>query len=142
MLGVFGPKALGVCAALGGIYGASLGAALGSVPPAANVIAATAAILAFVCGVPGVRIGYFYGAVNRVRYGELFLGTFAAIAGAILGGCLATLVLLALGAILCYLRVVRRQRDHGPATGRSETVFGRNRGPCAGDVPWRHPYGR
>ena len=38
--------------------------------------------------------------VNRIRFGKLFVGTVAAVGGAILGGFLATMVLLALGAIL------------------------------------------
>jgi hypothetical protein len=94
------PKALAFCAVLGGIYGASLGSAIGAVPRAADVIEIAAAIMAVVCGVPGARLGSLLGIITRNRFGRLFLGMFAAIGGAIVGGFLATMILLALGAIL------------------------------------------
>ena len=93
-------KALAVSAFLGGIYGASLGSAIGAVPRAADVIEIAALIMALICGVPGARLGFLLGMVTRNRFGRLFLGTFAAIGGAIVGGFLATMVLLALGTIL------------------------------------------
>jgi hypothetical protein len=57
-------------------------------------------VMAFVCAGPGARYGFFFGMLNRVRFGSPFVGTVAAIAGAIVAGFLATMVLLALGAIL------------------------------------------
>ena len=93
-------KAFVVCAFLGGIYGASLGSAIGAVPGAADVIEIAAGIMALICGVPGARLGSLLGVVTRNRYGRLFLGMFAAIGGAIVGGFVATMILLALGAIL------------------------------------------
>jgi len=94
------PKALAISAFLGGIYGASLGSAIGAVPGATDVIEIAAAIMAVICGVPGARLGSLIGALNRMRFGRLFLGMFAAIGGAIVGGFLATMILLALGAVL------------------------------------------
>ena len=93
-------KAIAICAVLGGIYGASLGSAIGAVPGAADVIEITAGVMAVICGVPGARLGSLLGIVTRNRFGRLFLGMFATIGGAILGGFLATMILLALGAIL------------------------------------------
>jgi hypothetical protein len=93
------PKALAICAVLGGIYGAALGSAIGAVLPSLHVIVAAAAILAVICGPIGARAGFFLDVVRQVRYGRLFTGTVATIGGAILGGFLATMVLLALGAI-------------------------------------------
>jgi hypothetical protein len=95
------PKAIALCALLGGIYGAALGSALGAVPGAAEVIAIASAVLALFCGAPGARYGFFFfSIVRRAGFGRLFVGTVAAIGGAIVGGFLATMVLLALGAIL------------------------------------------
>ena len=93
-------KSLAIAAILGGIYGASLGSAIGAVPGAADVIEIAAAVMAVILGVPGARLGSLLGLVTRNRFGRLFLGMFAAIGGAILGGFLATMILLALGAIL------------------------------------------
>jgi hypothetical protein len=93
-------RAFIVCAILGGIYGASLGSAIGAVPGAADVIEIAAGVMAVICGVPGARLGALLGLVTQNRFGRLFLGMFAAIGGAILGGFLATMILLALGAIL------------------------------------------
>ena len=94
------PKAIAFSAFLGGIYGASMGSAVGAVPGTADVIAIAAAAMAFICGVPGARIGALLGIVTRIRFGRLYLGMFAAMGGAIIGGFLATMILLALGAIL------------------------------------------
>ena len=93
-------KALVVCAVLGGIYGAAVGSAISAVPGAAGVIGIAAAVMAVLGWVPGSRYGFFFGMVNRVRFGRSFVGAVAAIGGAILGGFLATMILLALGAIL------------------------------------------
>ena len=93
-------KAIAICAVLGGIYGATVGSAIAAVPGASDVIEIAAATMALICGIPGARIGSLIGVLNRMRFGRLSLGTFAAIGGAILGGFLATMILLALGAIL------------------------------------------
>jgi len=93
-------KAVVVCAVLGGIYGATVGSAIGAVPGAPDVIEVAAALIAVICGIPGARLGSLLGIVARHRFGKLFLGMFAAIGGAIVGGFLATMILLALGAIL------------------------------------------
>jgi len=94
------PKAIAICAVLGGVYGAAMGSAIGAVPGASDVIEIAAAVMAVICGVPGARIGSLLGLVTQNRFGRLFLGMFAAIGGAIVGGFLATMILLALGAIL------------------------------------------
>ena len=94
------PRALAISAILGGIYGASVGSAIGTVPGAADVIEIAAGVMAVICGVPGARLGSLLGIATRNRFGRLFLGMFAAIGGAIVGGFLATMILLALGAIV------------------------------------------
>ena len=94
------PKALATYAVLGGIYGAAVGSAIGTVPSAVEIIEIAAATFALICGVPGTRLGLLIGIVTRNRFCKLFLGMFFAIAGALLGGFLATMILLALGAIL------------------------------------------
>jgi hypothetical protein len=93
-------KAIAICAVLGGIYGAAMGSAIGSVPGAVDVIEIVAGVMAVICGVPGARLGSLLGLVTRNRFGRLFLTMFFAIGGAIVGGFLATMILLALGAIL------------------------------------------
>ncbi len=94
------PKAIAICAVLGGIYGASVGSAVCTVPGATEVVEIAAGVMALICGLPGARLGFFLGIVTRNRFGRLFLGLFAAIGGAIVGGLLATMILLALGAIV------------------------------------------
>ena len=94
------PKALAICALLGGICGASMGSAVGAVPGAVEVIEIAAGVLAVICSVPAARIGSLIGILTRTRFGSLVLVLFAAIAGALVGGLLATMILLALGAIL------------------------------------------
>jgi hypothetical protein len=93
-------KALAVCALLGGIYGATVGSAIGAVPGATGIIEIAAGVMALIFGVPGARIGSFIGIVTQNRFGKLFLTLFAAIAGALLGGFFATVLLLAFGALL------------------------------------------
>jgi len=94
------PKVIAICALLGGIYGAVLGSAIAASAGAANVIAAAAGIVAVLCAFPGARYGFFFGMVNRVRFGRLFLGTIAAVAGAILGGYLGLMAVTPLGVVL------------------------------------------
>jgi hypothetical protein len=93
-------RPLAMCAGLGGIYGAALGAAIAVVPGAADVIGTAAIVLAFIGGVPVARSGFYFGMANRARFARAFIGAVAAICGAILGGFLATMILLALGAIM------------------------------------------
>ncbi len=94
------PKAIIVCATLGGLYGAAMGAAIGAVPGAGDVIQMAAAVFALICGVPGARLGSLLVVFRRFRFGRWLPGLFATIGGAILGGFLATAILLAFGAIV------------------------------------------
>ena len=64
------------------------------------MIGIAAAVMAVLCGIPGARVGLFFGMLNRSRFGRLFLGLFAAMGGAILGGFLGMLAVMPLGAIL------------------------------------------
>ena len=49
---------------LGGIYGASVGSAIGAVPGAAEIIELAAGALALICAMPGARYGFFFGMVG------------------------------------------------------------------------------
>jgi len=93
-------KALVVCAVMGGIYGAIIGSAIATSAGAADVIGAAAGIVAFLLAIPGARYGFFFGMVNRVRFGRLFIGTIAAIVGAILGGYLGLMFVTPLGVVI------------------------------------------
>ena len=93
-------KALVVCAVLGGIYGAMIGSAIATSTGAANVIGATVGTVAFLLAFPGARYGFFFGMVNHVRFGRLFIGTIAAIVGAILGGYLGLMFVTPLGVVI------------------------------------------
>ena len=92
-------KAIVTCAILGGIYGATVGVTVGAVPGAATIIELAAAIFAFLCSGPGAWYGSIFGMINRIRFGRYFVGMAAAILGAIVGGVLATMLLMAFGAI-------------------------------------------
>ena len=92
-------KAIVTCAILGGIYGATVGVTVGAVPGAATIIEIAAAIFAFLCSGPGAWYGSIFGMINRIRFGRYFVGMAAAILGAIVGGVLATMLLMAFGAI-------------------------------------------
>jgi hypothetical protein len=94
------PKAVITCAVMGGIYGAAIGSAINTTVGAADIIGIAAAVMAVLCGVPGARFGLFFGALNRIRFGRLILGLFAAMGGAILGGFLGLLAVTPFGAIL------------------------------------------
>ena len=105
------PKIVAICASLGAIYGAALGSALNTTAGAAEVIGAAAGIVAVLCGIPGARLGFFLGMLSlrertesellkRVRFGRLFVGTVAALGGAILGGYLGLMALAPLGAVI------------------------------------------
>jgi hypothetical protein len=94
------PKALVVCAVLGGIYGAVIGSAIATSAGAANVIGAAAGIVALLLAFPGARYGFFFGTLNRVHFGRLFVGSIAAIVGAILGGYLGLLAVTPLGLVI------------------------------------------
>jgi hypothetical protein len=93
-------KALVVCAVLGGIYGAMIGSAIAASAGAANVIGTAAGVVAVLLAFPGARYGFFFGMVNRVRFGRLFIGTIAAIVGAILGGYLGLMFVTPLGMVI------------------------------------------
>jgi len=73
---------------------------MGALPGAVDVIVFAAVAMALICGLPGARVGLFFGIINRARFGRRFIGIGAALGGALLGGFLATMVMLALGAIL------------------------------------------
>ncbi len=94
------PKVIAIFAVLGGIYGAVLGSAIATSAGAANVIGAAAGIVAVLCSFPGARYGFFFGMMNRVRFGRLFIGTIAAIVGAILGGYLGLMFVTPLGVVI------------------------------------------
>jgi hypothetical protein len=94
------PKLIAVCALLGGSYGAAVGSVVSTSVGAANVIGGVAAVMAFLFALPGARYGFFFGMVNRVRFGRLFLGTVAAIGGAILGGYLGLLAVTPFGLLI------------------------------------------
>jgi hypothetical protein len=93
------PGAIAVLAVLGGIYGAALGAAV-STTGAADMIGVAAGIMALICGLPGARYGFFFGMVNRMRFGRLFVGSVAAIGGALLGGFFGIVAVMPFGAML------------------------------------------
>jgi hypothetical protein len=92
-------KAICTCAILGATYGATVGVTISAVPGAATIIEIAAAIFAFLCSGPGAWYGSIFGIINRIRFGRYFVGTAAAILGAIVGGFLATMLLMAFGAI-------------------------------------------
>ena len=94
------PKTLATFMTLGGIYGAAVGSAINTTAGAADIIGIAAAVMAVLCGVPGTRFGLFFGALNRIRFGRLFLGLFAAMGGATLGGFLGLLAVMPFGAML------------------------------------------
>ena len=79
------PKAIAICAVLGGLYGATVGSAISTTDGAADVIGIAAAVMALLFTFPGARYGFFVAMVNRIRFGQLFVGAIAAIVGAILG---------------------------------------------------------
>jgi len=93
-------KALVVCAVIGGIYGAMIGSAIAASVGAANVIETAAGVVAVLLAFPGARYGFFFGMVNRVRFGRLFIGTIAAIFGAIFGGYLGLMFVTPLGVVI------------------------------------------
>ena len=94
------PKAIAICALLGAIYGAAAGSTISTTAGAADVIGTVAVIVAVLCGAPGARYGFLLGMLKRVRFGRLFLGTVAAIGGAILGGYLGVMAMTPLGAVV------------------------------------------
>ena len=94
------PKVIAICAVLGGIYGAAIGAILNSTPGATKVIGTAAAIMAIMFAMPGARFGFFFGMVNHMRFGKSFVGSATAICGALLGGFFGIVALMPLGAIL------------------------------------------
>jgi MFS family permease len=93
------PKAITILAVLGGIYGSALGSAINTTG-AAETIGLAAALMALICAVPGARFGVVFGMVNRVHFGRSFVGMFAAIGGAILGGFFGIVAVMPCGAIL------------------------------------------
>jgi hypothetical protein len=64
------------------------------------MLGVAAGIMALICGLPGARYGFFFGMVNRIRLGRLFVGSAAAIGGALLGGFFGIVAVMPFGAIL------------------------------------------
>ena len=94
------PKVMAVCAVLGAFYGAVIGSAIATSAEAANVIGTISAVVAVLCAFPGAKYGFFFGMLNRIRFGRLFIGTIAAIVGAILGGYLGLMFVTPLGLVI------------------------------------------
>lgn len=92
-------KILALCAAMGGAYGAAIGAIIATPDGAAKLIGIVAGVVAAICAFPGLRYGSFFGHVNRLRFGRLFVGTVATVLGAILGGLLGIVTTMPLGAL-------------------------------------------
>ena len=136
------PTALAICAFLGGIYGASLGSAVGAVPGAADIIGIAAATLAVICGIPGTRLGSLIGIVSRVRFGRLVLGNvcrnWRGDPGRILGDHDSARLW---SDSRSRGRLGVGTRTPGPATRHSSEISGWNCGCWAGDVRWSHPLG-
>jgi hypothetical protein len=108
------PKFMAIFMVVGGVYGATIGAAIITTVGAAEVIGIAAVVMAVLCGVPGARFGFFFGVLNRSRFAQLFLGVLATMGGAVLGGLLGLVLAMPLGAI-CQWRpgrvpVSRRRR--------------------------------
>ena len=85
---------------MGGAYGAAIGAIIATTGGTAKLIGIAAGIMAAICALPGSWYGFFFGHVNRLRFGRLFVGTVAAIFGAILGGFLGIVAGMPLGALI------------------------------------------
>ncbi len=88
-----------VGAVFGGVYGAALGAVVTTVSGSAKPIAVAAVIMALVTGVGGTNYGFFFGMVNRIRYGRLFGVVVGMVGGAILGAFLGVVAYTLLGAL-------------------------------------------
>jgi hypothetical protein len=93
-------KALVVCAVMGGAYGAAIGTIIATTDGAAKMIGGIAGIVALLFAIPGARYGFFFGNMNRVRFGKLFVATVAAVIGAILSGFLGIVATMPLGALI------------------------------------------
>jgi hypothetical protein len=94
------PKAIAICASLGGLYGAATGSAVGAVPVGAEVIGIAASAMAVMCGMFGMRFSLLFKIGVQARFNRYSSVAIGSLFGAILGCYLATMVLLALGAIL------------------------------------------
>ena len=93
-------KALSVCAVMGSAYGAAMGAILFTKDGTAPLIGIAAVLMAVICAIPGTRYGFFFGYVNRIQFGRSFVGTVAAIFGAVVGGFFGIVSTMPLGAII------------------------------------------
>jgi hypothetical protein len=94
------PKAIVVCAVLGGIYGAAVGSAISTTGGAADVIGIAAIVVALILEVAGRRLSVFLGILTQARFARLCLGILAAMGGAVIGGLLGMVAVMPLGAIL------------------------------------------
>ena len=84
----------------GGSFGAAVGTIAATTPDGARLIGIAAGIMAMICAVPGSRYGFFFGHVNRIRFGGLFVGSVAAVGGAVLGGLFGVVASMPLGALI------------------------------------------
>jgi len=94
------PKAIVVCAVLGGIYGAAVGSAISTTAGAADIIGIAAIVVALILEVAGRRLSVFLGILTQARFARLFLRILAAMGGAVIGGLLGMVAVMPLGAIL------------------------------------------
>ncbi len=124
-------KTFALCAITGGSFGAAIGAIIATTSDGARLIGITAGIMAMICAVPGSRFGFFFGHVNRIRFGRLFVGSVAAVGGAILGGLFGVVASMPLGALIgglggwFFARAIS-ERDYRFRNG----LLGAYLGPC------------
>ncbi|HEX2974055.1 MAG TPA: hypothetical protein VHP11_17110 [Tepidisphaeraceae bacterium] len=94
------PKAVAVCAVIGGVYGAAIGSIITTTEDAAYPIGVAAGFMAFVFLVPSMRWTMLLRLIGPLRYAALFVSIAAALAGAMLGGFFGIVAMSPLGAIL------------------------------------------
>ena len=128
-------KALSVCAVMGSAYGAAMGAIIFTMDGAATLIGIAAVLMAVICAIPGTRYGFFFGYVNRIQFGRSFVGTVAAIFGAVVGGFFGIVATMPLGAVMgavggCFCGRSIAQHDYRFRHG----IMGVFLGACIGAV--------
>jgi hypothetical protein len=79
------PKAVVVCAVIGGIYGATLGSVLATTAYAIAPIEIVATVSAVLGAFWASRIGSLFSILSRVRFTRLFLTSFSAVIAALVG---------------------------------------------------------
>lgn len=88
-----------LCAALGSVYAAAIGAVIAVNGAAARPILVAAGALGLIGGVLGGRYRSLTGLTIRMRFGSLFMGFFAALGSAMIGAFLALVAFALTGAI-------------------------------------------